>query len=187
MKQLKRGEKAPEFTSFDYRGEKIKLSNYQGKKVLLSFHAFGSCPFCNLRVRELAIKSKEWDSRNYEMIHVFPSAKEVIGKFSGRGNPDFSILSDPKKILFKQYGVNKSVIGMFRGFLKIQKLLKAFKVVNLFRSLSNNDAAMHQLPADFLIDENGIIKEAYYAKSTSDNLSIEIIDKYFKLSIKIGA
>lgn len=187
MKKLKKGELAPNFNARDYRNNEIDLKDYRGKKILLSFHAFGSCPFCNLRVRELSNEYQEWGLSEFEMIHVFPSSQEIIKQFAGKDNPEFPIISDPYKNLFKAYGVNKSVLGMFRGFLKVKKLFQAFEEVNLFESLKNNDAAMHQLPADFLIDENGIIQKAYYAKSTSDHLPIEKIKKFINQSTKLVA
>lgn len=187
MRKLKKGDKAPPFTAKDYRGKKIEQNDYQGKKLLLSFHAFGSCPFCNLRVRELSNTYKNWDTSKIEMVHVFPSSEEIIGKFAGSSNPPFSIISDPNKNLFETYRVGKSVLGMFKGFLKVSKLMKAFKVVNMFNSLSNNDSAMHQMPADFLIDENGFLLEAFYANATSENLSIEKIESYINKSTSKAA
>lgn len=187
MNKLKQGDIAPPFYARDYRGNKINLKDFRGKKVLLSFHAFGSCPFCNLRVKELNEKYQNWDTSVFEMIHVFPSSQEIISQFAGKDNPNFPIISDPNKLLFETYKVNTSVIGMFKGFLKVKRLFQAFKVVNMFSSLKNNDAAMHQLPADFLIDENGILLETYYAKSTSDNLSIETIESYLGKAMKVVA
>lgn len=187
MKKLQKGELAPAFKARDYRNNEIDLKNYRGKKILLSFHAFGSCPFCNLRARELGDEYQEWKLSEFKMIHVFPSSQKIIGEFAGKDNPEFPIISDPNKNIFKTYAVNKSVFGMFKGFLKVKQLFRAFEEVNLIESLKNNDAAMHQLPADFLIDEDGIIQEAYYSKSTSDHLSIEKIRNFINQATKSAA
>ena len=178
LKRIKSGQQAPLFTAKDYKGNELSLENYRGKKVLLSFHVFGSCPFCNLRVKELGEKYSEWNTKGFDMIHVFPSSAETIIKYAGKDDPPFAVLSDPQKELYQMYGLQKSVIGMFKGFLKVKRLFQAFKVVGLFNSLRNNDAAMHQLPADFLINENGIIENAYYASTTSDNLPVKQIDDF---------
>ena len=60
LKRIKNGQQAPLFTAKDYKGNKLSLENYLGEKVLLSFHVFGSCPFCNLRVKELDEKYSEF-------------------------------------------------------------------------------------------------------------------------------
>ena len=56
MKKLKKGAQAPNFRATNYLGDGINLNDLRGKKILLSFHVFASCPFCNLRVNELKIR-----------------------------------------------------------------------------------------------------------------------------------
>ena len=180
MKRLRRGDEAPLFVGMEYRGKQIKLENYRGKKVLLAFHAFGSCPFCNLRVRELTERYNQWNHEEIEMIHVFPSSKEIIAKFAGKNDPRFLIISDPSKSLYPAYGAGKSIIGFLSGFMRLKKLFKALKVVNLFKTLTQSDAALHQMPSDFIIDEKGIVLGAFYANSTGDNVEIEAIENLLK-------
>lgn len=38
MEELKKGQKAPDFTATDQSGNPIKLSNYKGSKVILYFY-----------------------------------------------------------------------------------------------------------------------------------------------------
>jgi thioredoxin-dependent peroxiredoxin len=186
MKKLKTGQRAPGFNARDYLGKQVSLDDYKGKKVLLSFHVFASCPFCNLRVNETRNKQAEWSARGLEIIHVFPSPGESVGRFAGKNDPPFAVIADPAKSLFSQYGISKSLVGMFAGFLKVRRLFNAFKIVGLFTSLKNNDAPMHQLPADFIIDEKGILEHVYYAKTTSDNLPLDEIDNHLS-NLTIGS
>jgi thioredoxin-dependent peroxiredoxin len=186
MKKLKVGQTAPNFTAKNYSGSQVNLKDYRGKKVLLSFHAFASCPFCNLRINELKNEYPRLNSRGLEMIHVFPSPGEAVGRFAGKDNPPFPIIGDPEKKLFTKYGLQKSLAGMFGGFLKVKRLIRAFKVVSFVDSMWNNDSDMRQLPADFLIDENGIIQEVYYAKTTSDNMPMEQIESFLGLLRKVA-
>ena len=51
--RLKRGEKVPLFSINSYNGEDVELLKLEGSKVLLSFFRGASCPFCNMRIREL--------------------------------------------------------------------------------------------------------------------------------------
>lgn len=187
MYKIRKGDKAPNFKAQNYLGEDINLDDYRGKKVLLSFHVFASCPFCNLRINELETKyNAVWNSNEFEMIHVFPSPGEAISRYAGKDNPKFPIIGDPDKKLYELYGLRKSILGLLTGFLKVRKLFRAFRVVGLIDSLTNNDSDMRQLPADFLIDENGIIQEAFYAKTVSDNLPIERIDTFLGLKLKVA-
>jgi hypothetical protein len=83
---------------------------------------------------------------------------------------DFTHSAYPYKKLSALYGLETSLSGMFAGFKKIKGLFKALKVIGLINTLANNDTAMHQLPGNFLIDENAVVKKLSYAKTTSDNL-----------------
>jgi len=187
MNRLKKGQLSPNFIATNYLGQEVKLESYKGKKVLLSFHVFASCPFCNLRINELAKKYREdWSEKKFEMMHIFPSKGEKVAEFAGKNSPPYVVIANPNKSLYQLFGVKKSVIGMLFGFFKIKRLMKAFNIVGLFKSLSNNGSAMHQLPADFLIDENGIIQEAFYAKTTSDNLSIERIESFITKPLRVA-
>lgn len=184
MNKIKKGNISPNFQARDYLNNRVNLKEFRGKKVLLSFHVFASCPFCNLRVNELKNKYDEWKSKGFEMIHIFPSPGEKIAQFAGKDNPQFPIIGDPHKIIYELYGLRKSTFGLLKGFLKVKKLFRAFKVVGLFESLHNNDSDMRQLPADFLIDENGVIQKAFYAKTVSDNLPIPEIEKFIGAKVK---
>lgn len=184
MNEIKKGRPAPDFKAKNYLNDNVNLKEFRGKKVLLSFHVFASCPFCNLRVNELKNKYPAWSAKGFEMIHVFPSPGNAIAHFAGKDNPPFPIVGDPEKKLYALYGLKKSTFGMLKGFLKLKRLFRAFKVVGLIDSLKNNDSDIRQLPADFLIDEKGIIREAFYAKTISDNLSIEKIEKFIGLGLK---
>ena len=57
MKRIAVGDVAPDFVLKDNRAQEIRLSDYRGKKVLLSWHPLARCPplkhdlwpFCNRR------------------------------------------------------------------------------------------------------------------------------------------
>jgi len=178
MKELRIGQVAPDFQAQNYSGDEVRLKDLRGKKVLLSFHVFASCPFCNLRVNELKNKYPEWRAQGFEMIHVFPSPGETIARYAGKDQPAFPVIGDPEKKLYALHGLRKSFMGLVQGFFKVKRLFRAFAVVGLIDSLTNNDSDMRQLPADFLIDGKGVIQEAFYAKTVSDNLPIERIDSF---------
>ena len=38
---------APEFNTYDLYDMPLNLQHFKGKKVLLSFYRYASCPFCN--------------------------------------------------------------------------------------------------------------------------------------------
>ena len=50
---IKVGEKIPNFELKDHKDKPHKLSDYKGKKILLSFHPFAFTPVCKNQMQEL--------------------------------------------------------------------------------------------------------------------------------------
>lgn len=53
MKQIADGDKAPDFSLKDNFGNTVSLSNFKGKKVLLSWHPLAWTPVCTDQMRAL--------------------------------------------------------------------------------------------------------------------------------------
>ena len=53
MRPIKAGATAPDFTVKDNRGQSISLSDYRGKRVLLSWHPLAWTPVCTDQMRAL--------------------------------------------------------------------------------------------------------------------------------------
>lgn len=61
------GEKAPDFVLKDQNGEEFKLSEFKGKKVLLSFHPLAWTSIC-----EKQMKALEENYEKFESLNVLP-------------------------------------------------------------------------------------------------------------------
>jgi len=58
------GDSAPDFTLKDNRGNDVKLSDYRGKKVLLSFHPLAWTGICADQMKSLEEKKDIFDGLN---------------------------------------------------------------------------------------------------------------------------
>lgn len=67
---LEIGAVAPDFTSNDQNGKKIKLSDLKGKKVLLSFHPLAWTPVCDIQMRTLELKYEILEKMNVIPIGI---------------------------------------------------------------------------------------------------------------------
>ena len=173
--QLQAGDRAPDFELACLDGTTIRLADYKGKKLLLSFYRFASCPFCNLRVHAIGELYPEISSE-MEVIGVFESSLETLQIYMPRHSLAFKIASDTKAVSYKKYGVTHSFMGMLSGMImRMPTLMKA-----MFKGYfpGNIDSSLTRMPADFIIDEEGKILVAYYAKDEGDHLSIEEIQKH---------
>lgn len=166
---LQRNDHIIEISRDDYLGNKINLADYRGKKVLLSFFRWASCPFCNLRIRQLIIQYPEFVKNKIEIIALFAATGGEISKYAGKQNAPFPIIPDPELDLYAKYGIKESFSGMVKVMLKPVEL---FKVMT---SGFFNVKTIHKksiLPVDFLIGEDQLIYRAYYGKDYGDHIPI---------------
>jgi len=92
--RLQAGQAAPDFLRPDIGGISIRLCDYRGRYLLLSFYRYASCPFCNLRVHELLQRLPEFEKRGLSLVAVFQSAREGIIDHVGKQQPPFPIIPD---------------------------------------------------------------------------------------------
>lgn len=168
--RLKQNSKALDFSVRDYLGKEVDLSEYKGKKVLLSFFRGASCPFCNLRVHELIKNQQKLNSRGIKIITFFSASKEEIHKYAGKQTPPFTVIPDPEFLIYKKYGVESSMSGMFKAMLRMGTMVKMM-IGGFFNMKSMSDKPL--LPADFLIDEDGSIYKVYYGKDFGDHIDLK--------------
>jgi peroxiredoxin len=173
--RLKRGEKAPLFSVNSYNGEDIELLRFEGSKVLLSFFRGASCPFCNMRVRELISRYDEFQKNNLKVLCFFNATSEEIALNAGNQNPLFPIISDSKGKIYKLYRIELSRKGMFWVMINPLKMIKMM-FSGFFNTKSLKDEPI--IPADFLINEHGLIHEAHYGKDFGDHIATDKIIKW---------
>lgn len=174
---------APIFNLIDIYDRMVDLSNYKGKKVFIGFFRHAGCPFCNLRVHTLSKRREEFKEKNLEMIFFFESKKNVM--FQSLFHQEISpipIIADPEKTWYANYGIENSFIKSTVSHLTsfIQTSLKA-KLNNLPLHLMAGNESYSTMPAEFLLDENLIIRKIHYANSLNDRMSFSEIENFVNL------
>ncbi|WKN30397.1 redoxin domain-containing protein [Porifericola rhodea] len=175
---------APLFELTDMYGREIKLATYKGKKVFLGFFRHAGCPFCNLRVHALTKVHQELKAKGMEMIFFFESKESVLQRssFHQEVSP-IPLISDPQKIWYDTYGLEtsglKSSIGHITSFAKtaIQAKLKGLPL----HTMADGES-ISTMPAEFLLDENLIIRKLYYSQRLSDRFAMEDIFSFAEQS-----
>lgn len=173
---------APAFDLIDVFDRRIILSSYKGKKVFIGFFRHAGCPFCNLRVHALQKMQQQWKSQGLEMIFFFESKKQVLlaSSFHQEISP-IPLLADPEKIWYETYGIEqstrKSAVSHLTSF--IQTAIKA-GTTKLPMHLMKSEESFSTIPAEFLLDEKGIIRKIHYSEGLTDRMSMEHIDDFIK-------
>lgn len=122
MSHLKVGDKAPAISGTDQHGNKISLSDFKGKKLVLYFYPKDDTPgctaeACNLRDNYAAIKNA-----GYEILGVSPDDAKKHTKFITKFDLPFSLLADTEKATAEAYGVwiEKSMYG--RKYMGVNRM-----------------------------------------------------------------
>lgn len=136
MTTLKKGDKAPEFSGLNQNGEKLALSNFHGKKLILYFYPKDNTPGCTAEACNLNDNYEFWISKGYEVVGVSPDSVASHKKFADKFQFGFNLISDPETKILNDYGVwgEKSMYGR--------------KYMGVFRTT-------------FIINEAGIIEDVF--------------------------
>lgn len=102
---LEIGMKAPDFALNDKDGNKVSLSDFLGKKVVLYFYPKDNTPGCTRQACAFAGAYKEFKEKNVEVIGISRDSVASHVKFAEKHNLPFILLSDPELEAIKAYGV----------------------------------------------------------------------------------
>ncbi|UCF49931.1 MAG: redoxin domain-containing protein [Thermoplasmatales archaeon] len=69
-KCFKAGEKAPDFSLFDHNEKEFKLSDFKGKRVLLSFHPLAWTGVCSEQMKSLENHFNDFEELNTVAIGI---------------------------------------------------------------------------------------------------------------------
>ena len=107
------GDKAPEILGLNENGEEIRLSNYQGKKIVLYFYPKDSTSGCTAQACNLRDHYTELRNAGYEVIGVSVNDAKSHQKFIAKNELPFTLIADTEKKLVEQFGVwgEKSMYG----------------------------------------------------------------------------
>ena len=102
---LQQGTKAPDFTLCDKDGNKVSLSDFLGKKVVLYFYPKDNTPGCTRQACAFAGVYAEFQNKNIAVIGVSKDSVASHVKFAEKYNLPFVLLSDTELDAIKKYDV----------------------------------------------------------------------------------
>ncbi|TCV82313.1 peroxiredoxin-like family protein [Sulfurirhabdus autotrophica] len=174
------GQQAIDFQVKDIYGTPISLADYAGRKLMISFYRYASCPLCNLRVHELIQRFPAFEAKGLSMLAFFQSPAERIREYVGKQDAPFPIIADPSHAVYQRYGVTSSWLGFGKAFaLKLPMVFHAVIGEGFWPGKMDGDKAT--LPADFLITPEQTIYRAFYGSDIGDHLPIEEIYSFLEI------
>jgi peroxiredoxin Q/BCP len=141
---LSTGDKAPAFTLLDQDEQKVKLTDFKGRKVLVYFYPKADTPGCT--TQSCALRDIAGDIGDTAIVGISPDASAKQKKFDDKYSLGFPLLADEDHAVAEKFDVwtEKSMYGR--------------KYMGILRSA-------------FLVDEKGKIEQAWYKVSPQDTAS----------------
>jgi len=103
---LSKGNLAPDFSLYDVEGKGIKLSDFQGKVVMLNFWATWCGP-CKAEVPSMEALYQDYKDKGFVILAVnVGDSKNKVEKFVAENSLTFPILLDWSKNVSRQFQVN---------------------------------------------------------------------------------
>ena len=157
-------------------GQAIELPDPR-RLVHLQFRRFVDCPICNTHIGEFRRRAREIETAGIKEVIVFHSSPTSIRSY--QKDMPFLMVGDPKKVLYKEFGVETSL-----GFLSLKALGAAVRGMahgHLGLRLGGGPLG---LPADFLIAPSGRINAVKYGTDAYDQWSV---DELLAFSKRVGS
>lgn len=105
MVTLKEGDKAPVFSGRDQNGEKVSLTDYKGKKLVLYFYSEAGTPTCTIESCNLRDNYSLLKKKGFDVLGVSPDLEKVQKKFEQKFKLPFRLIADTEHKILKKYGV----------------------------------------------------------------------------------
>jgi len=105
------GDRAPAFYLTDQDGNKVRLSSFKGRRVLVFFYPKADTPGCTTQA--CGLRDVVGDIDDTVIVGISPDPPEKLARFNAKYGLGFPLLSDPDHATAEAYGVwgEKSMYG----------------------------------------------------------------------------
>ena len=142
--QLKKGDKAPQFTGKDENGNEISLNDFKGHKLVFYFYPKDDTPGCTAESCDLRDNYELLMDKGYKVLGISSDGQQSHQKFKRKFDLPFPLIADEDLSIHELYGTwgEKQMFG------------KKF---------------MGTLRTTFIINENGVVEEIFTKVKTKEH------------------
>ena len=102
---LQKGDKAPVFTLNNQKDERISLTDFLGKKVILYFYSKDNTPGCTRQACAFAGAYSAFKAKDIVVIGISKDSVASHAKFAEKYSLPFILISDTDRVAIEAYGV----------------------------------------------------------------------------------
>jgi thioredoxin-dependent peroxiredoxin len=145
MSTLDIGTPAPRFDLLDQHGDRVRLEDFHGRKVLVYFYPEADTPGCTVQSCDLRDHRQDLAGLGLDVIGISPDAPDKQLAFDEKYHLGFPLLADEDHAVAEAWGTWTERERDGRTFLGI-------------------------LRSSFLIGEDGTIEQAWYRVTPEDTV-----------------
>lgn len=174
LNRVREGDALPDFNYHTaYKSDINYLEKVKGRKNFLVFLRYFGCTVCQLDILEFADRYFELKDKGIEFTLVLQSDRYLLKNQLDKNPLPFEIISDPNGDLYDKFNIRPAYSqGEMLSQEAFKKIIRAQGKGLEHGKYEGNE---QQLPAVFLIDEEGKVEYSHYGKDIADIPSIDEI------------
>jgi peroxiredoxin Q/BCP len=148
---LKVGDAAPDFELLSDKGEKVKLSDFRGKRVIIFFYPKDDTPGCTTQACGFRDNYLQIEEKNAVVLGISPDDAKSHQKFKTKFNLPFTLLVDADHKVAENYSAwgertnyGKKYMGIIRSHYVIDE---AGKIADVQIQVSPTDSVERAIAA----------------------------------------
>jgi len=129
------GDPVPKFELKDADGNKVKSTDFKGKKHVIYFYPKDFTPGCTIEADEFSKDYKKFKKHGIEIVGVSPDDVDSHKKFCEKMKIPYTLLADSDRELSKKFGVwakkkfmGREYMGVIRSTFLVNDKGKIFKI-----------------------------------------------------------
>ena len=126
--RLSAGDRAPDFTLTDDKGEQVSLGDLRGRKAIVYVYPAAMTPGCTTQACDFSDNLETLAGQGYAVVGVSPDSPEKLARFREKEKLSITLLSDPDKDMLRAWGAfgekklyGKVVEGVIRSTIVLDE------------------------------------------------------------------
>jgi thioredoxin-dependent peroxiredoxin len=151
---VEEGQEAPDFELASDAGERVRLSQFRGKPVVLYFYPKDDTPGCTAQACGIRDSYDDFEQRGAVVLGVSPDEESSHVKFKQKYGLPFTLLADPEHAVAEVYGVwgerkymGKTYMGVERSTFLIDEDGRVAKVLRRVKPDTHAERVLEALAA----------------------------------------